>query len=300
MASIYPELKFQADNLGNDLKDLVRLGDGIRKERAAERREAEKLHAEQLRIATLIEEKKSMLALNKTQMEQMRAAAERHAREVQHLGELVERMTKELESAKVGLEAYEKELALAREEERKARERAKLLAKKPDMIELKPSANQKLAFLSPGRIKPGIPFVEATGALPRPVQGEVALKFGEDERHGGRSQGQWVRTRRNAQVISPADGWIVYSGEFRSYGQLLIIDAGDGYHVLLAGMSRIDVEVGQFVLASEPVGTMGSPAQDDGNRAEDSRPVLYIEFRKDGQPVNPAPWWADIPEKVQG
>lgn len=300
MASIYPELKFQADNLGNDLKDLVRLGDGIRKERAAERSESEKLHAEQLRIAALVEEKKAMLALNRTQMQQMQAAAERHAREVQHLGELVELMTKELESAKVGLETYEKELAQAREDERKARERARLLAQKPDTIELKPSANQKLAFLSPGRIKPGIPFVEATGALPRPVQGDIALTFGEDEQHGGRSQGQWVRTRRSAQVISPADGWIVYSGPFRSYGQLLIIDAGDGYHILLAGMSRIDVDVGQFVLASEPVGVMGSPAQDDGNRADDSRPVLYIEFRKDGQPVNPAPWWADIPEKVQG
>lgn len=300
MASIYPELKFQADSLGDDLKDLVRLGDGIRRERAAERAESEKLHEEQLRIAALIEEKKSLLALNKSQMAQMQAAAERHAREVTHLGELVERMTKELETAKVGLESYELELAKAREEERKAREQAKLLAQRPEAIEIKPSANQKLAMLSPGRIKPGIPFVEATGALPRPVQGEVALSFGDPEQHGGRSQGQWMRTRRNAQVISPADGWIVYAGEFRSYGQLLIIDAGGGYHILLAGMSRIDADVGQFVLASEPVGVMGSPAQNNGNQAEDSRPVLYIEFRKDGQPVNPAPWWAAIPEKVQG
>lgn len=300
MASIYPELKFQADTLGDDLGDLVRLGDGIREERAAEREESEKLHSEQLRIAALIEEKKAMLALNRTQMAQMREAAERHGREVKHLGELVERMTDELESAKVGLETYEKELAQARDEERKARERARLLAKKPDTIELKPQANQKLAFLSPGRIKPGIPFVEATGALPRPVQGEMALAFGADEQHGGRSQGQWMRSRKNAQVISPADGWIVYSGAFRSYGQLLIIDAGGGYHILLAGMSRIDAGVGQFVLASEPVGVMGSPARDDGNQAEDSRPVLYVEFRKDGQPVNPDPWWADIPEKVQG
>lgn len=300
MASIYPELKFQADTLGEDLKDLVRLGDGIRRERAAERTESEKLQAEQLRIASLIEEKKAMLALNKTQTAQMQAAAERHAGEVKHLGELLQLMTKELESAKVGLESYEQELAQARQDEREARERAKLLAKKPDTIELKPTANQKLAFLSPSRIKPGIPFVEATGALPKPVQGEMALRFGDDEQHGGRSQGQWVRTRRNAQVISPADGWIVYSGEFRSYGQLLIIDAGGGYHILLAGMNRVDVDVGQFVLASEPVAVMGSPAQDDGNQAEDSRPVLYIEFRKDGQPVNPAPWWADIPEKAQG
>ncbi len=63
-----------------------------------------------------------------------------------------------------------------------------------------------------------------------------------------------------AQVTSPCDGWIVYAGEFRSYGQLLIMNAGGGYHVLMAGLSQIDVQPGQFVLASEPVGTMsGAP-----------------------------------------
>jgi septal ring factor EnvC (AmiA/AmiB activator) len=91
---------------------------------------------------------------------------------------------------------------------------------------------------------------------------------------------------------------VVYAGEFRSYGQLLIINAGGGYHVLLAGMSRIDVSLGQFVLAGEPIAVMGSgaPSQND----DSSRPVLYVEFRKDGTPIDPDPWWAEASEKVQG
>jgi septal ring factor EnvC (AmiA/AmiB activator) len=92
---------------------------------------------------------------------------------------------------------------------------------------------------------------------------------------------------------------VVYAGEFRSYGQLLIINAGGGYHILLAGMSRIDVSLGQFVLAGEPIAAMGTPAV-PGSGDDNSRPVLYVEFRKDGRPIDPDPWWAEASEKVQG
>jgi septal ring factor EnvC (AmiA/AmiB activator) len=77
----------------------------------------------------------------------------------------------------------------------------------------------------------------------------------------------------------------------------LIINAGDGYHVLLAGLSHIDVQVGQFVLAAEPVGTM---APEPPGKTQDSAPVLYVEFRKEGRPIDPDPWWFEGSQKVQG
>jgi septal ring factor EnvC (AmiA/AmiB activator) len=103
-------------------------------------------------------------------------------------------------------------------------------------------------------------------------------------------------------VTSPCDGWIVYAGEFRSYGQLLIINAGGGYHVLLAGLSQIDVQPGQFVLAAEPVGTMNgwSTSTQAQPAAVTNAPVLYVEFRKDGSPIDPDPWWVAGHQKVQG
>ena len=112
-----------------------------------------------------------------------------------------------------------------------------------------------------------------------------------------------LETRAGAQITSPCDGWIVYAGEFRSYGQLLIINAGGGYHILLAGLSQIDVQPGQFVLAAEPIGTMsGSSAASP--KTQTSAPVLYVEFRKEGRPVDPDPWWVDTRQeghqKVQG
>jgi murein hydrolase activator len=80
----------------------------------------------------------------------------------------------------------------------------------------------------------------------------------------------------------------------------LILNAGGGYHVLLAGMDRISVDLGQFVLTGEPVAVMGSgPQLNSANQTGSNQPVLYIEFRKDGTPVDPTPWWADN-EKVRG
>lgn len=167
------------------------------------------------------------------------------------------------------------------------------------MVELEPGGTS-LVPGSPGRIKPAIPFSDAQGKLPLPAQGRRALAFGEKTQFGGKSKGIVIETRYSAQVTSPCDGWVVYAGEFRSYGQLLIINAGDGYHVLLAGLSQIDVQPGQFVLAAEPVGTMSGGQRNSSSAAPVSGPVLYVELRKDGRPIDPDPWWASGQQKVQG
>jgi len=74
----------------------------------------------------------------------------------------------------------------------------------------------------------------------------------------------------------------------------LILNAGDGYHVVLAGMGRISVAAGQSVLAGEPIGAMSEArvASTSASGNENAAPELYVEFRKDGKPVDPAPWWS--------
>ncbi|MBX9863819.1 MAG: peptidoglycan DD-metalloendopeptidase family protein [Hyphomicrobium sp.] len=176
------------------------------------------------------------------------------------------------------------------------------------IVELAPTS----AGLMPGnpdRIRPAIAFQNAKGKLSLPARGRRVLGFGEKTQYGGTSKGMVIETRYSARVTSPCDGWVVYAGEFRSYGQLLIINAGGGYHVLVAGLSRMDVGPGQFVLAAEPIGTMsGAPrtaqlateSTDTSQSApHSSAPVLYIEFRKDGQPIDSNPWWAASHQKVQ-
>ena len=128
-------------------------------------------------------------------------------------------------------------------------------------------------------------------SLPWPAHGAVSARFG-DESRGERSRGISIDTAAGAQVVAPDDGDIVFAGPFRSYGQLLIIAHGGGYHSLMAGLARIDGLVGQRVLAGEPVGVMGA----EPGRA----PALYVEVRRGGGPVDPIPWLLSGDRKGEG
>src|SRR6185295_1706213 len=158
------------------------------------------------------------------------------------------------------------------------------------------------ALKDPGRLTPAIAFAAAKGTLPLPVNGVRIKEFGTPDGTGGAEKGLSISTRPGGQITAPCDGWVVYAGTFRNYGQLLILNAGGGYHVLLAGMERISVDLGQFVVTGEPVAVMGGGALSTIAIAlGSSKPVLYIEFRKDGVPVDPGPWWAaNEGEKVRG
>lgn len=127
------------------------------------------------------------------------------------------------------------------------------------------------------------PFSAVKGALPLPARGRMTERFGQKTADGGTSRGMTLETRFGAQVIAPHDGQVLFAGRFRGYGLLLIIEHGEGYHSLLAGLGKIDSVVGQWLLAGEPVGTMS-------NDRNSGPPRLYIEFRKDSQPINPSPW----------
>ena len=170
-----------------------------------------------------------------------------------------------------------------------------------------PDGDHGMVVLPPGEQErfvksDSIAFASAKGLLAFPVNGAKIRDFGGSDGAGGAEKGISLATRPGAQVTTPCDGWVVYAGPFRSYGQLLILNAGGGYHVLIAGMERISVNIGQFVLTGEPVATMGSTSQVASILATNaSQPVLYVEFRKDGTPIDPGPWWAaNEGEKVRG
>ncbi|MFY7761512.1 murein hydrolase activator EnvC family protein [Aquidulcibacter sp.] len=125
-------------------------------------------------------------------------------------------------------------------------------------------------------------FDRAMGTVSYPANGQVVTGFGAALESGGRSEGITIRTRRSAQVVSPYDGEVEFAGPFRSYGRVMILNVGNGYHIVLAGMATIYAEAGQEVLAGEPIGEM----------ATDSRivPDLYMEVRKQSTPQNPNLW----------
>ncbi|KFG67696.1 peptidoglycan DD-metalloendopeptidase family protein [Microvirga sp. BSC39] len=283
LGAVLPELRVEAEILATDLTELVRLKEAITADRATLNGELTALTREQERVAALMEARQGRIAEVERDAGAERSKAEELARQAGTLKELIDRIEAEIAGAQ---RASEEARKAAEAQERQTREKF-----------------AQLAFRDPARLAPKIPFAEARGLLPRPVSGETTLEFGASDGYGGTTRGISITTRQNATVVSPADGWVAFAGPFRSYGRLLIINAGGGYYVLLAGMDQINVDVGQFVLAGEPVATMGEAPLMSliGAAIEKNNPVLYVEFRKDGGSIDPSPWWAKSQsEKVRG
>ena len=268
LGGMVPGMRAQADALAGDLADLTKVRKGIVGEHERLARDLDVLGRNQLRLNLLIEERQKKETASAEALEAERTRAADLARQADSLKNLI----------------------------------AKLESSLPAAARAEDTARPSFAALNdPGRLSPAVAFSSTRGHLRWPVNGVKMSDFGTSDGLGGTQKGLSIGARPNAQITSPCDGWVVYAGTFRSYGQLLILNAGGGYHVLLAGMERISVDLGQFVLTGEPVAVMGGGAQVSAAATKPKQPVLYVEFRKDGTPIDPSPWWAtNEGEKVRG
>jgi septal ring factor EnvC (AmiA/AmiB activator) len=272
LGSTVEALKSETDALRADLAQLADLKASIAKQRddLAQRQTA--LAVEKTRLAALIDARQQSLSEAEQALAAQRQRAAQLAGQAANLKDLIAKM----ESAGAADRANAADIA------------AKAAA---------------LRNADPARLKPAVAFADAKGSLVLPVAGSVLRSFGDPDGFGGVEKGLSVGAPPGSTVASPVDGSIVFAGPYRSYGQLLIINAGQGYYFVLAGMDRINVSVGQFVLAGEAVATMGDGAARTAAAAAigATQPVLYIELRKDETAVDSGPWWtkADI-EKARG
>ena len=285
LGAVLPEMRVQAEALASDLADLLRIRKEIADEKGQLVRDVAARAEERQRIALLIQGRQKKQTETERVLEAERQKSLVLARQVDDLKDLIGKVEQGLDSASRAARAA------ARAAEDKSRDSRIDLA----------------ALNDPGRLTPAVAFASARGRLPIPVNGTRIREFGVPDSLGGTEKGISIAARASAQVTAPCDAWVVYAGRFRNYGQVLILNAGGGYHVVLAGMDRISVNVGQFVLTGEPVAVMGSGSQATstqiaGNIASGpDKPELYVEFRKDGTPIDPSPWWAASKgEKVRG
>lgn len=275
--AVMPELRVETEALASDLSELSRLKDVIAREKKTLLGDAMRLAEEKSRLELLLSAKRQERDRSAQKLAQEKRRSEELAEKSKSLKELIARLETEIESAREASEKSRQASASA-----------------------KPGRDGRWdPFSDPGRLSPALPFIEAKGQLPWPVAGEMIRDFGQEDEFGSTTEGQSITTRPGSRVTAPADGWVVYAGPFRSFGQLLILNTGDGYHVLLAGMDRIDADLGQFVLAGEPVGVMGTTklASAATLGLGSTQPVLYVEFRKDGRAIDPTPWWAGTEEE---
>lgn len=271
IAAILPELRLKADAVAADLKALTDIKMAALAEEETLKANYEVLEEEQLRIATLIAARKQGI----TQMTADLAAEEAEAVALaERAGTL-------------------RELIGALSERAAAGATAAPATTDPELPQLSPEAIA-LAFADAARTQPAVPFPLARGYLAQPANGRVAVNFGANDGRGGIAQGQSILTVPAAQVLAPADGWVLYKGPYLNYGQIVILNTGGGYTALLAGLETISADIGQFVQMGEPLGTMGSRTigRTVTTSAGNDQPTLYIELRQNNEPFDPAGWWA--------
>ncbi len=317
-----PNIKQSSAELQGELKDLYRVRAEIvaRTEQAAAG--AATLVQKHARLDALSKEKAATHETLLARAEDINQRMTKMAREAEDLRALFAKLAEE----KAKREAAERKAAAERaqqEKERRAQEQQQAAEKAAADAKMKAeaAASGRIVLKPPPGVEPITPeakpgekqtasrqpaqkgadeeavtrsFAKARGTMPFPVTGQLAAKYGEASQAAGgaglMAKGITIKSRAGAQVVAPFDGIIAFAGPFRGYGQLLIIEHSEGYHTLLAGMGHIDAAVGQRVLAGEPVGVMEN----------DGAPALYVELRRDGQPINPLPWLADRAGKNSG
>ncbi|MBU6472079.1 MAG: peptidoglycan DD-metalloendopeptidase family protein [Alphaproteobacteria bacterium] len=151
------------------------------------------------------------------------------------------------------------------------------LLKKVAALRAEKPTRGDLAVVGPGE-NPGKGL--APDALERPVVGQIE-DGGIDGVGGARAPGVTFVTQAGAQVVAPADAEVLFAGPYHRTGQVLILEMPGGYDLVLAGLDRVDVKVGDRLLAGEPLGVM--PRSRTGAR-------LYFELRRGGKGTSPAPW----------
>ncbi|WP_395449497.1 murein hydrolase activator EnvC family protein [Aminobacter sp. UC22_36] len=274
LGAVVPELRSETEILMADLKELSRVVASIEAERDRLTTAMTAQAGEKARLDLLLEAKSRLRGESEIALAEETKKSTELAARAESLKDLIASLDKQ--AAKKAADA---------EAARKQAEDAAKAANEP-VVAVVPEANQLVA---------SAPFSVLQGQVALPVTGRIKRRFGADDGIGGTMLGDMVATQSGAIVTAPADGSVLYAGPFRSYGQLLILNAGDGYHVVLAGMSRISVAPGQSVLAGEPIGAMGEARVASTSTSDNANatPELYVEFRKDGKPVDPTPWWAD-------
>lgn len=279
LGAVVPGIREETEKLAADLAELVRL-------RMEGEKETETLVAtmasrqeEERRMDLLLVENDRLSRQNSLELATEKRRAEELAARASNMEGLIASLETEIRSVREAAErarAEEERLRKLSEEQRqKARELA--ASSLPDK----------------NRIAPAYAFSDLKQKLELPAAGEILRQFGDPDGTGHEAKGMVIASAPGSLVTAPADGWVVYAGEFRSYGQMIILNTGDGYHVVLSGMDRINTGQGKFVLSGEPLAVMGEKrvASATALALETDRPTLYIEFRKDGKPVDSREWW---------
>jgi septal ring factor EnvC (AmiA/AmiB activator) len=271
LAEVLPQLTSEAKAVNSGLNELLLIRQEADAEATLLKQNFSVLFEEQLRIATILEARRRGVDKTTSALTTSEVEAEELANRATSLNQLIKVLNDRIQNLGTGTSQQ---------------------TQTTDTILSNEAV--KLALADTSRKVPAFAFTKAKGFLATPSAGVNIVEFGGNDGFGGLSQGLSIVTRAEAQVIAPADGWVIFKGPYLNYGQIVILNTGENYSIVLAGLDQADVEIDQFILRGEPVGKMGSrtSGQTVTTSAGVSRPTLYIEIRNEDGPIDPTGWWA--------
>ena len=252
-----PYLEKNANRIRTQLQEIEQKRLRIEKQISEISKQKKVLENEYGQMNKMAKQKSDLYKLVEKKSEKAKKNAEVLASQAQDIRDLLGKLEKERKEA-----ARKRQAELQRKQEEKQSD---------DLIK---SQSSSITNIASG-------FAKAKGSLPLPARGTIISRYGEQKTKGVSTKGITIATRSRAQVVSPFDGTVIFAGPFRGYGNLIIVEHGDGYLSLMAGLGNIGVDLGQMLLAGEPIGQM-----DNQQNAE-----LYVEIRKNNQPINPTAWF---------
>ena len=259
-----PQLEENAKRIKAKLDKIEKQKQQVEAQVTKIKRQKEQMEEEHAELKSMMKRKSALRNSIENKSEEAKKKVTQLAAQAQDIRDLLDKLEKQRqEKLRQEKEAERKRLA---EEKRKKKEEEKQRA---DLIKFKPQSIREI----------GENFIKAKGKLPLPARGQIVTRYGEETAKGVTSKGIIVETRPQAQVVAPFDGNVIFAGPFRGYGNVIIIEHGKGYLSLMAGLDTVDCELGQMLLAGEPIGLM---PEDDSK--------LYVEIRKDNHPINPLTW----------
>jgi septal ring factor EnvC (AmiA/AmiB activator) len=244
MQSVLPAVTHRAEKLTADLDRLRTIRETLDSDRAEMLATRKELENRRTKMAGLIKQREQLYNETESDRAQTARTVRKLAGEARNLRDLMTR--------------------LAEEEKARAARRAAA-----------PAATGRAVNTTPVSL-PGL------GKAQVPAQGRLTVAYGQPDGFGAQSEGITIESRPRAIVVAPMGGVVRFAGEFKNYGKMIIIEHKKEYHSLIAGLERVDVQVGDRLQAGEPVGNLPASSSRGG------QPGLYYELRQNGRPVDPS------------
>ena len=247
---------------------------------------------EKQRLADIRRDKADQLAAIEKQQQESRAALLAKQKERQavlaKIADKIKSQRKEIDTLKANEQRLGKLIeGLARlAAQAAAKNQAKAVEKPGKAADKEPSGKTTPALRNdstPDSTFSGV-FASLKGKLRLPLKGDVASRFGAPRAEGGTTwKGLFIRAAEGTEVHAVAPGKVVFSDWLRGFGNLLILDHGDGYLSIYGNNQSLFREAGQVVKSGETIAAAGN----SGGQGESG---LYFELRHQGQPFDPLKW----------